>query len=307
VTEWSTSEVVNVPESRKISNSEVSTWLVCQRRYYYDFDLNLQPNNFTETINRGLLGHEVLAVYYKELQRGRDHDTAVDTARKFLGSFMHGGTYDLSIVLEVDRILQGYWAYRQGDPNWRILHVEDQFDLFFTEEFEFSMRLDLLVQDMTTGEVILVDHKFVYDFWNQSDLALNPQLPKYIGALRVKGFKVDRAILNQLRYRKLKESTPDRLFVRENYTPSNNKVVRIVREQIIASQEIVRWRQLPIEERGDRAKRILNKTVCRSCPAKLLCEQELDGSPLDYLIATEYKSRTYGYNEPSTAELESLI
>jgi len=294
-------------QSRKISNSEVSTWLVCKRQYYYGFDLALEPIKFNESLSRGLLGHEVLACYYKELQRGRNHETAMATARKFLGEFMGRNVYDLPIILEVDKILQGYWAYRQGDPNWRILHVEEQFDVFLTQEFEFSMRLDLLVQDITTGEVILVDHKFVYDFWTQDDLALNPQLPKYIGALRVNGYKVDRAILNQLRYRNLKEPTPERLFVREPYAPSNQKVVNVVRDQISASQEIVAWKELPLEERGKKAMRILNKVVCRGCPAKVLCQQELDGAPLDYLIKTEYKQRTYGYNEPSTASLESLI
>ena len=307
MTDLLTSETVSMAEPRKISNSEVSTWLVCERQYYYQFDLNLEPIRHSEALNRGLLGHEILACYYKELQRGRTHEEAMHTAREFLKSFISGNVYDLPVVLEVDNILQSYWAYRQGDPNWRILHVEEQFNVFFTQEFEFSMRLDLLVQDLTTGEVILVDHKFVYDFWTQDDLALNPQLPKYIGALRVNGFKVDRALLNQLRYRKLKEPTPERLFVRESYSPSNQKVVNIVRDQITASEEIMAWRALPLEERGKKAKHILNKVVCKNCPAKLLCQQELDGAPLDYLIQTEYKSRTYGYNEPSTAGLEALI
>lgn len=307
MTEWSTSEAVKVPESRKISNSEVSTWLVCQRQYYYSFDLALEPNSYTEALSRGLLGHEVLACYFSELKRGKDHEDAVVTARTFLSSFMHGGPYNLDLVLEMDRILTGYWAYRQGDSDWEILHVEEQFNVFFTTEFEFSMRLDLLVRDRSTQEIILVDHKFVYDFWNQDDLALNPQLPKYIGALRVNGFKVDRAILNQIRYRKLKDPTPDRLYVRESYTPSNNKVVTVVRDQITASEEIVTWRNLPLEERGKKAKCILNKVVCRNCPVKRLCADELDGGDIKYLAATEFKSRTYGYNEPSTASLESLI
>lgn len=307
MTEHLTSEVVDVPQTRKISNSEVSTWLVCQRQYYYQFDMALEPIRFSDALSRGLLGHDVLAHYYKALQAGTDWEDAAKEAREYLMGFMGGSSYALETVLEIDGILQGYWAYTQGDPNWRILHVEEQFNVFFTQEFEFSMRLDLLVQDTTTGEVILVDHKFVYDFWTQDDLALNPQLPKYIGALRVNGFKVDRAILNQLRYRKLKEPTPERLFVRESYSPSNNKVVNVVRDQITKSQEIMRWRELPIEERGARATRILNKVVCRGCPVKLLCQQELDGAPLDYLVQNEFKSRTYGYNEPSTASLENLI
>jgi hypothetical protein len=59
-----TSEASDLVDTRRISNSEVSTWLTCQQRYYYEFDLKLAPIHNTEALSRGILGHEVLAKYY---------------------------------------------------------------------------------------------------------------------------------------------------------------------------------------------------------------------------------------------------
>jgi hypothetical protein len=303
-----TSEASDLVDTRRISNSEVSTWLTCQQRYYYEFDLKLAPIHNTEALSRGILGHEVLAKYYIARKAGHSHSDCVEVARTFLGSYMGGGSqFDLAIVLELDKILANYWPIAESLP-WEILHVEQQFDVWLTQEFEFSMRLDLLIRDLSDGKIKVVDHKFVYDFWNMDKIRLSGQLPKYIGALRANNIKVDDAILNQIRYRKMKAPTLDQLFQQTPVAPSNARVVNTVRQQIIASQEIMKWKDLPVEMRGKRALRVLNPMVCNGCPVKGLCMEELDGAPIEYLMQSEYKSREYGYNnEPSTAALENLV
>lgn len=301
-----TSEEVNpVPESISISNSGVSTWLVCQRQYYYKYDLAMEPIHRTEAIDRGVLGHDVLAVYYEERKNGASHDNAVSQARAFLSQFMTGDSFDLAVVLDVDRILSGYWVIAEQD-NWRILQVESTFNVFLTPEFDFNMRLDLLIQDMNDGKVKLVDHKFVYNFKTQDEINLDPQMPKYVGALRANNVPVDSVIFNQLRYRKLKDANGE-FFRRAEFMPPNNRVVNVIRDQITASQEIVLWKQKPLEIRGKSAKRILNLMVCRMCPVKSLCSAELDGAPIDYLMASDYKVKANNSSEPSSAELEALI
>lgn len=307
MTDTLTSEANNdVAESIKISNSGVSTWLVCQKQYYYRYDLGLEANTRSEALDRGVLGHEVLAVYYKAIQRGISHDDAVKNAEAFLGQFMAGGSsFDLGIVLDVHRVLSGYWPIAAKD-NWRILQVEEEFNVFLTPEFDFTMRLDLLVHDLDDGKIKIVDHKFVYNFKTEEEVSLDPQLPKYIGALRANNVKVDEAVFNQLRYRKIKDPAAN-LYARKSFVPSNSKVVNIIRDQITASQEIVKWKALPLETRAKHSKRILNLMVCRGCSMKLLCAAELDGAPIDYLVATEYKKKEHNSSEPTSAELEQLI
>lgn len=290
-------------DMRRISNSEVSTWLTCRRRYYYEFDLNLEPNRQGAALGRGVMLHDVLALYYERLKAGCSHTTAVADARARLQTYMANAGFAVDTVMEVDRLLQGYWNYYQGDPDWEILEVETGYDLPLTDDYQYALRLDLLVRSRSTGHTILVDHKTAYDFWSEDDLDLNPQFPKYIGALRLNGIHVDKALLNQIRTRKLKNPGPEDLFRRTVYKPSVAKVREAIREQVISSQDIVRHRMLPLEVRRDQSPRSLNKMVCRNCDVKPLCMSEFDGGDIKHMVANDYKQRTYGYNNTEEADL----
>lgn len=284
---------------RRISNSEVSTWLTCQRKYYYEFDLNLQPRRQGKALGRGVLLHDVLALYYERLKAGCTHSVAVTDARARLQTYLADDAFGMDTVAEVDNLLRGYWDYYQGDPDWEILEVEKGYDLALTEDYEYALRLDLLVKSRSTGQTILVDHKTAYDFWTEDDLDLNPQFPKYIGSLRANGVFVDKAILNQIRTRKLKNPTGEDLFRRTVCKPSIAKVQNAIREQVLSSREIVKHRALPVEVRASNSKRVLNKMICRNCDVKALCMSEYDGGDITHMIDTDYTQRTYGYNEPT--------
>jgi hypothetical protein len=288
---------------RRISNSEVATWLACQRKYYYEFDLALEPLKVGTALNRGIILHDILAKYYEGLKNGLPHSVAMSDARARLSTYMAAPNADIEVVMEVDRLLQGYWAHYQGDPDWEILQVESGHDLAMTDAYEYSLRLDLLVRERSTGKTILVDHKTCYNFWTEDEMDLNPQFPKYIGALRSNGVTVDKAILNQIRTRVIKNPSSDQLFRRAPYTPSRAKVANALREQVIASQQIVRHREQPLDVRANMALRVLNKQVCQYCDSKPLCLSEYDGGDITHMIATDYKPRTYGYNhtEPTAA------
>ena len=172
---------------RNISNSEVSTWLSCRNKYRYAFDLDLEPKKRSDPLTRGTIGHDALDVYYKTLQAGQGHTYAVDQATKRLGTIMSQPDAPFDLILDVRRILELYWPYYEGDPNWEILEVEQMHNLPLNEDYSMPTRLDLLVRDRTDGKIALVDHKFYYDMPNPDKLALNVQFPKYIGALAEAG------------------------------------------------------------------------------------------------------------------------
>ncbi len=290
-------------DMRRISNSEVATWLTCKRKYYYEFDLALEPVKSSPALGRGILLHEVLANYYQCLKDGFTHEAAIVNARQLLQTFMANNSYGMETVIEVDRLLAGYWAHYKGDPDWEILEVERGYDVELTSAYEYALRLDLLVKSRSTGHVILVDHKTAYDFWSADDLDLNPQFPKYIGSLRANGLKVDKAILNQIRTRKLKAPGPDDLYRRTVSNPSNAKVANAMREQMLASEEIVAHRALPVEVQEATAIRLLNKAGgCKFCDVKPLCMSEYDGGNITHMVANEFKKRTYGYNDTPIEE-----
>lgn len=288
---------------RRISNSEVSTWLSCQRKYYYEFDLNLEPNQQGSALSRGVLFHDVLAIYYSALKDGIKHDDAVIVARRHLQSYLANTSFAMETVTEVDRLLHGYWNFYKGDPDWEILDVERGYDLALTNEYEYSLRFDLLIRNRKTGEIILVDHKTAYDFWSEDDLALSPQFPKYIGSLRANGVHVDKAILNQVRTRSIKNPSPEQLFRRTVDKPSLAKIQNAMREQVIVSEQIVKHRSLPLEVRAANSVRTLNKQVCKYCDAKPLCMSEYDGGDVTHMIANDFKQRTYGYNNSESPDV----
>lgn len=292
------------PDMRRISNSELATWTTCQRKYYYEFDLGLEPRVTGGALGRGVLLHSTLAEYYERLKAKATHEDAVKDARSHLLAAMQSNEYAIDTVTEVDRLLKGYWDYYQGDWDWEILEVEKSYDLNMEEGlYDYSLRLDLLVRVRSTGAVVLVDHKTAYNFWSQDDLSLNPQFPKYLGTLRANGVHVDYALLNQIRTRSLKNPDYSDLFQRTECRPSRAKVGNSLREQVIGSRQIVEHRNKPLALRESSVVRVLNKQVCGWCSVKELCLSEFDGGDISTAIQANFKPRTYGYNEPEEALL----
>ena len=290
-------------EARRISNSEVGTWLTCKAKYRFAFDMKLEKINKSEALNRGILGHEVLEQYYSCLRDGMSHDAGVVVAVNYLQTVMIDHPEQADMCMELHTLLTRFWDYWRGNPDWKILETESAYDLEITEQFTMPMRLDLLVQEIATGKIYLVDHKFCYDFWNEDDIALSPQFAKYVGALRANGIVVDGCILNQVRYRKLKDNDPEKSFKHTYVKPSDAKIKNTIKEHIQSSVEIVAYRDNTIEERERLSVKVLNKMVCKGCDYKNLCMSELDGGEIDFLIENEYKPNSYDYNkEESTQE-----
>lgn len=292
-------------EKRRISNSEVGSWLSCKAKYRFAFDMKLEKIDKGDALTRGILGHELLEKYYSLIKAGMGHDHAVRNTKDYL-SAKHPDKLTDPITLDLLRVLDGYWAFWQGNPNWKILRVEESFDLHISEQFTMPIRLDLLVKEVETGLIYLVDHKFCYDFWTEDDIALNPQFAKYVGALRANRIQVDGCILNQIRYRKLKDPSPVNLYKHTIVKPSGAKIRNTIKDHITASLEITDYRNKEVADREVLATKVLNKMVCRGCEYKNLCSAELDGGEIDFLIENEYRPNSYDYNKEESNQ-EGLL
>lgn len=286
----------NMP--RNISNSEVSAWLACQRKYYYTFDLNLEPVKLGTALSRGVLGHEALAEYYTVLQEHAGQPGVYEEARRaarrvLTTALASASSYDDEMVGGLAALLDRYFEYAERTQrDWKILAVEKKYDIPVNEDYAFTMRLDLAAR--IDGKVTVVDHKFVYDFWSTDDLALNPQIPKYIGALRFNGITVDRGMVNQLRYRMKKAPmTDDELFRYDYMYPTDVEIRTIMREQFRVSQQIVNHRKQGLEERSKNVFRVMNKMGCKNCSVLSLCKAELMGNDITYDIQNNYQQNSY--------------
>lgn len=296
-------------DTRNISNSEVFAWNKCQRYYYYSFDLNLTPLKPANSLARGIVGHSALENYYKWLQDNPgDFERAEQYAYRILTLALDkAGMFDLEMLAELRNVLGRYFQYARDD-NWKILAVERRFDWPITDDITYTLRLDLAIRDPKKGgEVVLVDHKFVYNFWSQDDIDLNPQLPKYMGGIRANGLQVDRVMVNQIRWR-VRKSSPYadyEMFKRDYDKPNAATVKNLMREQVLISRRIQQWRELPIEERNRRAVGVRNNLICKNCSFAALCVTELKGGYIEGMVETDYKQNDYGYNDvvsPTTEE-----
>lgn len=278
----------NVP--RRISNSEVSSYLQCERKWLYGYHQNLEPVRTSQALSRGVIGHECLAAYYQALKDGEPFPVAEKAAQDTLVPYFSLG-FDIEMLAGLRTLLERYFVWCKKD-NWRILEVERSYDISVNDEFGYVMRLDLLAE--IDGKTVLIDHKFVWDFHDVNTLDLNCQMPKYIGSLKFNDINVDYAMLNQIRYRTKKAgNTDEETFQRVVMRPSQIEIRNVLREQFAASSQIVRL----YASENPPVLRTMNQMTCRNCSFAKLCKSELMGLDTTDIRATEFRENSYGYNK----------
>lgn len=203
-----------------ISHSRVDNYLLCRRKEYYGYGLELQRVNESDSLAFGSAVHEVLETFYKKILelggKGQSKTVkakqakAVPAARKAafdkVKEIVNGGFENSERFPNFQRTIERYLF--EAEPfvgkGYRVLAVESKFNLEYDEEThdQFTFIIDLIVED-EQGFIVIVDHKTTYDFYDDDAIAIQGQIPKYIGALRALGYKVSYAMYNQLRSRPL--------------------------------------------------------------------------------------------------------
>lgn len=295
---------VELNEARLISNSEVDARLTCERKHLFSFIFERESKHKSRSLNIGIVGHEVLAIYYKALQAGLSRADAEQEAMKYLTKLFMAEEYPPDDLATVHILISRYIAQDTLAGNVRILEVETDFYLPINNDYWYAMRLDLLVEALVgsmRGKVLLVDHKFTYDFYSTDDLKLNPQMPKYVVAVRNAGYPVHEAYINQLRTRFPSHLIPKKgnedLFSRMPVGITRERVKSALSHQMKMSERIIEFRKMPLELQIEESVPVLNKMICRNCPFKNACEMVEDGMSVERALGPEYKKRTYGYSK----------
>lgn len=291
---------------RRISNSEAQSWNQCKTQYRYAHDMAIAPKRYGQALSKGILFHEAIAKYYetiRDMPIGSAGYSLIEAKRVIQRELAKEDEFSFEICVETMKLLENYNARYSNDPQWEILEVESSYDLEISPDYTMPMRLDLLVRDKATDEVLLVDTKTCYNFFSDTKIALYGQIPKYVGALRANGHMVNGMLLNQVRTRPIKDPTPDQLWKRQKVSPSTAKIRRVLHEHILISEEITKYRELPDAVRPVVTTRALNDVICNMCSFKDLCMSELDGGNIDNIINTEYRTNPYNYNVTDMMEL----
>jgi hypothetical protein len=288
-----------------VSHSEVDSYLLCRRKHYYGYGLSLERINTSNSLATGTAGHRVLEAFYAHLLSLSD--TAQGQKENFQLAYERAQTVYRQIIDEgyedannrailYDMLFHPEWGYFANEfmvqNGWRILAVEAEFNLIYDTETDskYPFVVDLLVQD-PEGRYVVIDHKFVYDFYTPEQTDLQPQIPKYIGALRAMNYEVVYGAYNMVRTRKLKTPTPESMTYFMILKPNTDRVLNTFMEQLGVAAEIQAVKELPLEDQNKRAYRTANKMVCQSCSFRDICSTELIGGNTELMLKTEYKIR----------------
>lgn len=298
------------PDTRLISGSEVSAWQGCQMRWWFSFRLGVQPIKLSDGLFVGTMGHEALSTYYSLIRDGVHWSDAVESLTDFVVREMDKNqklrkTGFISPQMASERqvlisklagILDNYAEhYAEKDFNrYRVVEVEH----LHVERF-FAMRLDLLLRDNNTGALVLMDHKFIRDFYGPKQLTMNAQLPRYMRVvIGDREEQVSHGILNMLRTRDVKSN--EKRFERAQL-PYNEVVAakRCTDQEEIAEYDIrPQYRRTP-RESMDSVKRTLSDYTCKFCPFTEPCVLGLEGriEEMKDELDNNFERSTYGYNK----------
>lgn len=287
-----------------VSQSENDTFLTCERRHYYAFGEKLQRKRYGLGLQRGIIGHTALAIYYTPLIRIKPTPDEIAASLKGMTQYLDdeltkwalAGDLELVEVITAlrKRLVDYVTFYADEFIEWEVLSVEHEFNY---EDFPFKP--DLIKRHRLTNEVRLVDHKFLYNFYSGGKVTLFPQLPKYVGALRDLGYRVDSAEYNMIRHRK----DAVEKFRRMKVDIPQTRIDNYQHEQEVVTRRINSLKAMGVEEWEQNILRTANSFTCPMCPFADLCQTDLDNLPgRDLLVRTDFEPNTYGYREYEDAD-----
>jgi hypothetical protein len=267
--------------------------------------MSIQRINTSQALATGTAGHKVVESFYAHLlsvadtaeEQLKNFDIALERAVDVYQEIVDEGFEEPSnrVTLK-DSLFHEEWGYFANEfmvrNGWKVLAVEAEFSLVYDTETDsrYPFVVDMIAQD-PEGRYVVIDHKFVYDFYTPGQTDLQPQIPKYIGALRAMNYEISYGAYNMVRTRKLKTPDASSMQYFMILKPNTDRVLNTFMEQLGVAAEIQALKELSLEEQSKRAYRTANKMVCQSCSFKDICSTELIGGNTELMLKTEYKIR----------------
>lgn len=262
-----------------ISHSEVESLSQCEQKHYNAHVLKITSKNHAPGLQRGTDGHKFNETFFKAILKGKSNEEAKMEAILATATLEYGPEVINKCVPWVDKI----WP----TLGWKIVACEMELRVAISETLVYACKIDLLVE--IKGKLVLVDHKFLYDFYTQQMVDIFPQLPKYMVALKQHGYNVDYAIYNQFRTRDVTDW--DKKYQILETHPNELRMKRAFHEQVMQMKRIESGIPDPLHSS--------NKMNCGNCQFSDLCAEELAGNQnsADLMRKAFYVPNTYGYED----------
>lgn len=277
----------------RISNSDTKTF-ICERKFYYAYGLGITPKSQSVALSKGLFGHTLLEAWYKEQSISAVHNvynTLVNQADMY-----HNPEFAAKDMSKMFYLIMNYidYYYHNDEASIpKVHHVEEEFEInlkpYVGKDLIFVFKPDVIIEE--NGKLVVMDHKFVYDFYRPITINLDTQLPKYIVALTLLDKDIRYGILNQVRTRNVQSNR----FQREVVTPTYEQFETIWEDHIKVSTRIEQWFRKSDDEKS-LSERVFNPLVCRFCSYSELCVADLKGyeDEVDSIIETQMEPYEYG-------------
>jgi hypothetical protein len=291
-----------------VSPSEADAYLSCERKHYYQYGLGIQSRDSSDSLNRGLLGHAALDVYFKSLFNGSNFQDAVKDCFTFLSDYMAANPLDLQIAMEAMAAIQVFFA-QGGMQEFTILAVEQEWIAPLPDsDAEILFIVDLIVRDKD-GLIGVVDHKFVGQLYYLPATRLMSQLPKYKKGLMARGFQIDWVAYNEFKA----SSKQDYRFTKIDV--SDARADRTYQEHEIVAKRIIDRKRQVVElgtpgllEWSEDAVRVQNSMTCKNCSMFKICDAELsDPETAQNVLDRFYKIKTRREKNDGPAEIEPPV
>lgn len=292
----------------KISHSEVQDYALCKRRHFYRYVEGIDKIDDSSALFRGTVGHFALQGYYEVMaqldspsEQKAAHEDGVEAAfEAFKKNYRRN--IDDGKHMPLEEILFDWYFPNEPFVNhgWQILGTEYRVSLDVDAEFTYPGTVDLIAYDRN-GNLTVVDHKFVYDFYGRAALRLNPQLPRYVGALRALNLPVSRAYYNEIRTRPMGKQHTAKDRVTQDEIDLNDARMDATWDELsgMAHEIIDRKTRLDTGQLKALAFRTANEHTCKNCPFRLICEAELHDENPELIRKTYYREADERYSDDS--------
>ena len=302
-----------------ISHSEVESFLSCRQKHFYAFgeliegaeSPGMEPLVLSDALYRGIVGHKGLEFFFKTIESGGMIAEAKNACIRAVQNYAMEPNPKFDILTDLcTKILPRYIeevASVQLNAGWRVKAVEVTYRLEIQTDqgrMVYPFTPDLIMRS-PAHENILLDHKFVYNFYSQNESDLLPQIPKYVGALRALGLPIHGGQLNQLRYRPVKDQSTEANFRVRNLELTPKRLEHAFMQQVRNMERISKLKRGSLDNwrKTVDLERVQNNMICRMCGFKLLCSMDMIGTDTVLFKKTNFQSNTYGYKDIGEAEV----
>jgi hypothetical protein len=291
---------------KKVSHSEAESYLSCRRKHFYGYIKNggLKANVSGVALTRGSFVHEILEAYYNVILAAGDTNVlqkkarvrASATARAYYDEKLLDGEY-------VDEPKPGQRSIEEALFTWyfpnetvvsngmtvQAVEYKVALEMELDEDtiYQYPFVVDLIALDRD-GKTVIIDHKFIYDFYSGDDIDLLTQMPKYLGAFRAGEFPADYAAYNMIRNRSKKDAKLEDAIRFLPVRPNIATVEGVFMEQIALASEIIDIRDGGEEAADATAYRSASTITCNMCDFRDICRSERVGADIRPALAIEF-------------------